>query len=142
MRDRSWLIPLTAIATIEFATQASAEAMVREQKIISGAGARAMVDACAAWAERNHVTVAMSVLDWGGNLIESHAMEGAAANAIDTALFWATSALFSMRTGLPTNIPPHATAEVGEINAAPAGLRCRYRIGSKNDRSGRLAPGD
>jgi glc operon protein GlcG len=93
MRDRSWLIPITAIATIAFSTQASAEAMVREQKIISSAGARAMVDACAAWADRNHVTVAMSVLDWGGNLIESHAMEGAAANAIDTALLKAKSAL-------------------------------------------------
>jgi glc operon protein GlcG len=93
MRARFCLIPLTAIATIAFATQASAEAMVREQKIISSAGARAMVDACTAWAQRNNVTVAMSVLDWGGNLIESHAMEGAAANAIDTALLKAKSAL-------------------------------------------------
>jgi uncharacterized protein GlcG (DUF336 family) len=67
--------------------------MVREQKVISSAGARAMVDACTAWAERNHVTLAMSVLDWAGNLIESHAMEGAAANSIDTALLKAKSAL-------------------------------------------------
>jgi hypothetical protein len=91
MRARSWLIPLTTIAATAFAgtafaTQASAQAMVREQKVISSAGARAMVDACTAWAERNHVTLAMSVLDWAGNLIESHAMEGAAANSIDTAL--------------------------------------------------------
>jgi glc operon protein GlcG len=57
------------------------------------AGARAMVDTCTAWAERNHVTVAMSVLDWAGNLIECHAMEGTAANAIDTALLKAKSAL-------------------------------------------------
>jgi glc operon protein GlcG len=35
----------------------------------------------------------MSVLDWAGNLIESHAMEGAAANFIDTALLKAKSAL-------------------------------------------------
>ncbi len=66
---------------------------VREQKVISSAGARAMVDACTAWAERNHVTLAMSVLDWAGNLIESHAMEGAAANSIDIALLKAKSAL-------------------------------------------------
>jgi uncharacterized protein GlcG (DUF336 family) len=39
------------------------------------------------------VILAMSVLDWAGNLIESHAMEGAAANAIDTALLKAKSAL-------------------------------------------------
>jgi uncharacterized protein GlcG (DUF336 family) len=93
MRIRSCLIPLTAFAAIAFAADASAEAMVRQQKIISSAGARAMVDACTAWAERNHVTLAMSVLDSAGNLIESHAMEGAAANAIDTALLKAKSAL-------------------------------------------------
>src|SRR5882762_7991362 len=78
MRARSCLMLLTAIAATAFTTQASAQAMVREQKVISSAGARAMVDACTAWAERNHVTLAMSVLDWAGNLIESHAMEGAA----------------------------------------------------------------
>src|SRR5258708_37042635 len=98
MRARSWLIPLTTIPGTAFrgtafATQAAAQAMVREQKVISSAGARAMVDACTAWAERNHVTLAMSVLDWAGNLIESHAMEGAAANSIDTALLKAKSAL-------------------------------------------------
>jgi uncharacterized protein GlcG (DUF336 family) len=93
MRLRSRLIPLTAIAAIAFATQASAEAMVRQQKVISSAGARAMVDACTAWAERNHQILAMSVLDWAGNLVESHAMEGAGANSIDTALLKAKSAL-------------------------------------------------
>jgi uncharacterized protein GlcG (DUF336 family) len=51
------------------------------------------VDACTTWAERNHLTLAMSVLDWAGNQLESHAMEGAAANAIDTALLKAKSAL-------------------------------------------------
>jgi glc operon protein GlcG len=93
MRVRSCIIPLTAIATIAFAAEASAEAMVREQKVITSAGARAMVDACTAWAERNHQTLAMSVLDWAGNQVESHAMEGAAANSIDTALLKAKSAL-------------------------------------------------
>src|SRR6516225_4244430 len=93
MRARFALIPLATIAAIAFAAQASAEGMIREQKVVSSAGARAMVDACSAWAERSHVTLAMSVLDWAGNLIESHAMEGAAANAIDTALLKAKSAL-------------------------------------------------
>src|SRR5450631_2541807 len=88
-----YLIPLTAIAAIALAAQASAEAMVREQKVISSAGARAMVDACTAWAEHNHMTLAMSVLDWAGNELESHAMEGAGANSIDTALLKAKSAL-------------------------------------------------
>jgi len=89
----SYLIPLTAIAAIAFASEASAQAMVREQKVITSAGARAMVEACTAWADRNHMTVAMSVLDWAGNLLESHAMEGAGANSIDTALLKAKSAL-------------------------------------------------
>ena len=103
MRFKSCLIPLAAIIAITSAVEASAQAMVREQKIISSAGARAMVDACTAWAERNHTTVAMSVLDWAGNLIESHAMEGAAANAIDTALLKAKSALRWRRATSETN---------------------------------------
>jgi glc operon protein GlcG len=89
----SHLIPLTAFAAIAFASQASAEAMVRQQKVITSAGARAMVDACSAWAEKNRMVLAMSVLDWAGNLVESHAMEGAGANSIDTALLKAKSAL-------------------------------------------------
>src|ERR1700730_18429305 len=89
----SYLFPLTAIAAIAFVAEASAQAMVREQKVITSAGARAMVDACTAWAEHNHITLEMSGLDWAGNELESHAMEGAAANSIDTALLKAKSAL-------------------------------------------------
>jgi len=65
----------------------------RDIKVISSAGARALVDACSAWAEQNKQIVAIAILDWGGNLIESHAMEGAPMNAIDTALLKAKSAL-------------------------------------------------
>jgi glc operon protein GlcG len=89
----SYLIPLTAFAAIAFGSEASAQAMVREQKVITSAGARAMVEACTAWADHNHMTLAMSVLDWAGNQVESHAMEGAGANSIDTALLKAKSAL-------------------------------------------------
>ena len=48
-------------------------------------------------------TVAMAILDWGGNLIESHAMEGAPMNAIDTALLKAKSALRWRRPTSETN---------------------------------------
>jgi len=75
----------------------------RDIKVISSAGARALVDACSAWAEQNKQTVAIAILDWGGNLIESHAMEGAAANAIDTALLKAKSALRWRRPTSETN---------------------------------------
>jgi len=47
--------------------------------------------------------VAMAILDWAGNLIESHAMEGAPMNAIDTALLKAKSALRWRRPTSETN---------------------------------------
>jgi glc operon protein GlcG len=75
----------------------------RDMKIISSAGARALADACSAWAEQNKQVVAVAILDWGGNLIESHAMEGAAMNAIDTALLKAKSALRWRRATSETN---------------------------------------
>jgi len=75
----------------------------RDIKVISSAGARALADACSAWAEQNKQVVAIAILDWGGNLIESHAMEGAAMNAIDTALLKAKSALRWRRATSETN---------------------------------------
>ena len=75
----------------------------REIRMISSAGARALADACTAWAEQNKQTVAMAIIDWGGNLIEFHAMEGAAPNAIETALLKAKSALRWRRPTSETN---------------------------------------
>src|SRR5580700_4733518 len=75
----------------------------REIKVISSAGARAMADACTAWADKNKQIVAIAILDWGGNLIESHAMEGAPMNAIETALLKAKSALRWRRPTSETN---------------------------------------
>jgi len=75
----------------------------RDIKIISSAGARALADACSAWAEQNKKIVAMAILDWGGNVVESHAMEGAPMNAIDTALLKARSALRWRRPTSETN---------------------------------------
>ena len=63
----------------------------RDIKVISSAGARAMADACTAWAEQNKQVLAMAIIDWAGNLIEFHAMEGATANAIETAQLKAKS---------------------------------------------------
>ena len=87
MRARFCLIPLSAILAIAFATQASAEAMVREQKVITSAGARAMVEACSAWAERNRQILAMSVLDWAGNLVMSEP-RGIRVVAVKTGTFY------------------------------------------------------
>jgi len=103
MRIRLCVLLLSVLVMISFATDASAMQMTRDIKIISSAGARALVDACSAWAEKNKLTVAIAILDWGGNLIESHAMEGAAMNAIDTALLKAKSALRWRRATSETN---------------------------------------
>ena len=103
MRIRPYLLSLSLVLTVSFAADASAMQATRDIKVISSSGARAMADACIAWAEKNKVIVAMAILDWGGNLIESHAMEGAAPNAIDTALLKAKSALRWRRATSETN---------------------------------------
>ena len=94
------LAPLQAQTEIRPAPSKQA---TRDIKIISSAGARALADACTAWAEQNKQIVAMAILDWGGNLIESHAMEGAPMNAIETALLKAKSALRWRRPTSETN---------------------------------------
>ena len=115
MRTPAGLLVFSVLVTVvlsfqPFAMQSKGDvslhkdvALTRDIKIISSAGARALADECIAWAERNKLVVAMAVLDWGGNLIESHAMEGAAANAIDTALLKAKSALRWRRPTSETN---------------------------------------
>ncbi len=116
MRTPSFLLGLsvllaTVFTTSLFAMQSSKgdvslsreAALTRDIKVISSAGARALADECIAWAERNKLVVAMAVIDWGGNVIDSHAMEGAAANAIDTALLKAKSALRWRRPTSETN---------------------------------------
>jgi glc operon protein GlcG len=103
MRNRLWILCLCTLTMLSFAANAAAAQLTRDIKVISSAGARALVDACAAWAEKNKQIVAIAVLDWGGNLIESHAMEGAPMNAIDTALLKAKSALRWRRPTSETN---------------------------------------
>jgi len=103
MRILLCVLSLSGLVIVSPAADASAMQMTRDIKVISSAGARAMADACIAWAEQNKQIVAMAVLDWGGNLIESYAMEGAAPNAIDTALLKAKSALRWRRATSETN---------------------------------------
>ena len=103
MRIRPCVLSLSLMVMASLAADALALQATREIKVISSAGARAMADACTAWAEQNKQIVAMAVLDWGGNLIEFHAMEGAPMNAIDTALLKAKSALRWRRPTSETN---------------------------------------
>ena len=102
------LLVLSFLLVSIFASSASAQSpgaakMTRQITIVSSAGARALADACTAWAEKNKLVLAMAVIDWGGNVLESHAMEGAAANAIETALLKARSALRWRRPTSETN---------------------------------------
>jgi uncharacterized protein GlcG (DUF336 family) len=101
------LIPLLVLAGSSadvIAAQAARNASpTRDIKVISSAGARAMADACTAWAEQNKQILAMAIIDWGGNLIEFHAMEGAPMNAIETAQLKAKSALRWRRPTSETN---------------------------------------
>ena len=103
MRIRLHMISICVLVTLSFVPAASAMQLTRDIKIISSAGARSLVDSCTAWAEKNKQVVAIAILDWGGNLIESHAMEGASMNAIDTALLKAKSALRWRRPTSETN---------------------------------------
>src|SRR4249920_3236662 len=103
MRILTAVVSLSMLAQVPFAAEAAQVQATRDIKIISSAGARAMADACIAWAEQNKQIVAMAILDWGGNLIESHAMEGAPMNSIDTALLKAKSALRWRRPTSETN---------------------------------------
>jgi glc operon protein GlcG len=103
MRIRSCVLLLSLLMTLPLAADAAQIQATRDIKVISSAGARAMADACSAWADQNKQVLAMAILDWGGNLIESHAMEGAAPNAIDTALLKAKSALRWRRATSETN---------------------------------------
>ena len=113
MRVPACLLVLSVMVIVPLADRARAQgkdatlskeiALTRDVKVISSAGARALADACTAWAEKNKLIVASAVIDWGGNLIEFHAMEGAAANAIETALMKARSALRWRRPTSETN---------------------------------------
>ncbi len=108
MRILAAVLSVSMLAPMSLAAASGMQAAkntqpTREIKIISSAGARAMADACVVWAEQNNQVVAMAILDWGGNLIESHAMEGAPANSIDTALLKAKSALRWRRATSETN---------------------------------------
>ena len=109
MRITSCLVCLSALVALSAGELSAGQAgaadikLTRNVPVVSSAGARALADACTAWADKNKQIVAMAILDWGGNLIESHAMEGAPMNAIETALLKAKSALRWRRPTSETN---------------------------------------
>jgi glc operon protein GlcG len=108
VRIQPRLLVLSLLVTVAFAGTPAAQRagdvkLTRDITMISSAGARALADACTSWAERNKLVVAMAIVDWGGNLLEFHAMEGAPMNAIETAHLKAKSALRWRRATSETN---------------------------------------
>jgi uncharacterized protein GlcG (DUF336 family) len=108
MRIKPQLLVLFLLIAVAFegtpaAQRAGEGKLTRDVTMISSAGARALADACTSWAERNKLVVAMAIVDWGGNLLEFHAMEGAPMNAIETAHLKAKSALRWRRATSETN---------------------------------------
>jgi glc operon protein GlcG len=109
MRIEGRHLLLALVVAVSFAVGLSAAQakgeikLTRDVKVVTSAGARALADACTVWAEQNRQIVAMAIVDWGGNLIEFHAMEGAPMNAIETALLKAKSALRWRRATSETN---------------------------------------
>src|SRR5262245_27532401 len=64
MRIRPCLLLLCILVTGSLAAAAPVNEPTRDIKIVSSAGARALADACSAWAERKNLVVAMAILDW------------------------------------------------------------------------------
>ena len=115
MRNRFLPFSLCLIFMISATADLSAQQLTRTIKVVSSAGARALVDACSAWAEKNKQVVAIAVIDWGGNVIDSHAMEGAAANA------------------LPDHVPPEEQEErlfqLMQVQQGISAARLKHKIG-------------
>ena len=70
-----------------------------EQKTITGTGARALVDACLAYAKTNNLRVGVAVVDPYGNLLDYHTMEGTNVIAGESAVLKAKT---SVRWWRPT----------------------------------------
>jgi uncharacterized protein GlcG (DUF336 family) len=71
----------------------------QDLKTLTGTGARAMVDACRAFALKNNMQVTIVVLDSHGDILDFHRMDGAHLQAFRTAPLKAKAALFNR---LPT----------------------------------------
>src|SRR5580765_7048487 len=68
MRSQCGLLLVAVFVAVVFtgapsAGQAGDIKLTRDIKLISSAGARALADACTAWAEKNKLIVAMAILD-------------------------------------------------------------------------------
>ena len=95
---RKTLLALSAVIATTLAVEASAQSVYVERKQISTAAARQMVDACIAFAERNHILVGVAVVGIDGVLLDFHAMQGGGATLSETAILKAKTAAHWQRS--------------------------------------------
>ena len=72
---------------------AAAQEFIGAQKTITATGARALVDACLAYARANNQRVGIAVVDPYGNLLDYHSMEGTNVIAGESAILKAKTAV-------------------------------------------------
>ena len=89
---RRILFAAALLCATTIAVEASAQAIYVERKQVSAAAARKMVDACLAFAEKNHILVGVAVVDIAGVLIDFHAMQGGGPTLSETAILKAKTA--------------------------------------------------
>lgn len=95
---RKTLFAVSLALAASFALEAAAQSVYVERKQISTAAARQMVDACIAFAERNHILVGVAVVGIDGVLLDFHAMQGGGATMSETAILKAKTAAHWQRS--------------------------------------------
>ena len=91
-------------------------ASFQDQRTLTGTAARAMVDACRAFAQKNNMQVTIVVIDSHGDILDLNRMDGAHLQAFRTAPLKAKTALYN-------RLPSKAVAErVAQGNAVPVWL--------------------
>ena len=88
----SLLVLATLCLTAAVTAEASAQAVSVDRKQVSNAAARKMVDACLAFAEKNHILVGVAVVGIDGVLLDFHAMQGGGPTLSETAILKAKTA--------------------------------------------------
>lgn len=71
----------------------SAQELIGAQPMVTATGARALVDACLAYAKANRQRVGIAVVDPHGNLLDYHTMEGTNVIAGESAILKAKTAV-------------------------------------------------
>jgi glc operon protein GlcG len=97
MMMKKTVFALTTLAACALATLASAQSISVDRKQVSNAAARKMVDACLAFAEKNHILVGVAVVGIDGVLLDFHAMQGGGPTLSETAILKAKTAMHWQR---------------------------------------------